>query len=322
MNIIRQCSQSHTSHQNGVAERKNRSLMDKARSMAFENKIPAHLWPEAISTANYLINRTATRTNAGTTPYEKLTGIKPSLHHLRVFGCRTFVLNTNPSLTKWAPRSTKCIFLGYDSTSRGFGNYHRGSQKILISKDVEFDELTFPCQPQSSVLANSGNHSADSPLWPNDIIELHDKGSITDPACPVSTLPHLASPSTTSSSGAASQVQRIDQPKLIHEDQTLDPHLSAYTPDQRHGAHDRTSSPSNSLSTTTGVPHSPPDITLELELALDASHLANVPLFTYQCRSTGTTGSASGVQGDMLPSITQSGRLTAISLDGLPPLRS
>ena len=98
--ILRQYTQSHTPHQNGVAERKNRTLLEKARCMAFESKIPAYLWSEAVATANYLVNRTPTQGNAGMTPYEKLTGNQPSLKHLRIFGCRTFVLNTDPSRKK------------------------------------------------------------------------------------------------------------------------------------------------------------------------------------------------------------------------------
>lgn len=144
--ILRQFTQSHTPNQNGVAQQKNRSLMEKARSMAFASSIPTHLWTEALATTNYLINRTATRANSGDTPYGKLTGIKPSVSHLKVFGCGTFVLDTNPHKKKWKPRSSECIFLGYDQNSHGFRNYHRSSRKIIISKDVVFDERTFPCR--------------------------------------------------------------------------------------------------------------------------------------------------------------------------------
>lgn len=118
--ILRQFTQAHTPHQNGVAERKNRSLLEKARSMAFDSGLPVHLWTEAISTANYLVNRTATRVNGGDSPYEKLTGSRPSLLHLKTFGCRTYVLDTLPFRKKWAPRATPCIFLGYDNESKGF----------------------------------------------------------------------------------------------------------------------------------------------------------------------------------------------------------
>lgn len=136
LGIMRQFTQAHTPHQNGVAERKNRSLLEKARSMAFDSQSPSHLWTEAVSTANYLINRTATRANGGDTPYERFTGLKPSISHLKTFGCKTFVLDTDPSRKKWAPRSSECIFLGYDSNSRGFRNYHKTPRKIIISKDV------------------------------------------------------------------------------------------------------------------------------------------------------------------------------------------
>lgn len=72
--IVQKFTQSYTPHQNGVAERKTRSLLEKARTMAYESNVPAHLWTEAVSTANYLINRTSTRANGGDTPYERLTG--------------------------------------------------------------------------------------------------------------------------------------------------------------------------------------------------------------------------------------------------------
>lgn len=75
--ILRQFTQSYTPHQNGVAERKNRSLFNKARSMAFECHLLAHLWAEAVSTANYLSNRTSTRANDRDTLYERFTGQKP-----------------------------------------------------------------------------------------------------------------------------------------------------------------------------------------------------------------------------------------------------
>lgn len=142
--IARQLTQAHTPHQNGVAERKNRSLLEKARSMAFACNLPSFLWTEAIATANYVINRTPTRANAGETPYGKLTGSTPDIGHLRVFGCRTLVLDTSPARKKWAPRASACIFLGYDTTSKGYRNYHQKTGRILISKDVRFDEKSFP----------------------------------------------------------------------------------------------------------------------------------------------------------------------------------
>lgn len=169
--IARQLTQAHTPHQNGVAERKNRSLLEKARCMAFEYSLPAFLWTEAVSTANYLINRTSTRANGYETPYERLTGNKPTESHLKVFGCRTYVQDTSPARKKWAPRSSECIFVGYDLTSRGFRNYSRSMRKIIVAKDVDFDKGFFPCSLPSD------QHSKPKELveWPTS--ESHDIGN-------------------------------------------------------------------------------------------------------------------------------------------------
>lgn len=133
--ISRKLTQAHTPHQNGIAERKNRSLIEKARRMAFESNLPPSLWTEAVSTANYVINRTATSANGGDTLFSKLTSLKPSVKHLWVFGCQTFVMNTEPSKKKWSPRATEYVFLEYNTTSTGYRNYHRSSKRIFISKD-------------------------------------------------------------------------------------------------------------------------------------------------------------------------------------------
>lgn len=134
--ILGQLTQTYTPHQNGVAERKNKTLLDKTRCMAYASNLPSHLWTEALATANYVANRTSTRANEGITPYKRLTGQVPCVAHLRIFGCKIFVLNTSPSHKKWAPRAHECVFVGYDSSSNGFRNYHRPTRRILISKDI------------------------------------------------------------------------------------------------------------------------------------------------------------------------------------------
>lgn len=279
-------------------ERTACSLLDKARSMAFQSKLPAHLWPEAVSTANYLINRTATRANAGTTPYERLTGRKPSLHHLKIFGCRTFVRNTKPSLSKWEPRSTECIFLGYDSTSRGFRNYHRASKRVLISKDVEFDERTFPYWFQRSVPAASEELPFDWPMQPQTI-DLEDSSPSLDqprpwsgerePHSPCSPLrpPNSASSIVSGYDTTASQVRRIEAPEAARADETPDPYLPSSPTPQRSGPSPSDIASPRPLGTPTEVSPSQDAVSLpqhevvvELKLTPDTSHLADVPLFT------------------------------------------
>ena len=75
-----------TPQQNGVSERRNRTLIEKTRAMSHASKLPGYLWTKAVNTANYLVNISPTRANGGMTPDEKYYNIKPSVKHLRVFG--------------------------------------------------------------------------------------------------------------------------------------------------------------------------------------------------------------------------------------------
>jgi transposase InsO family protein len=82
----------YTPQQNGVVERKNRSLLDMARTMLDEYKIPDRFWAEAINTACYSINRLYIHRILKKTSYEVLTGEKPNFSYFRVFGSKCFIL--------------------------------------------------------------------------------------------------------------------------------------------------------------------------------------------------------------------------------------
>lgn len=73
--------------QNGVSERKNRTVMEMARSMLYEKGLPKTFWAEAVYTAVYLLNRCPTKAVQNKTPIEAWSGQKPSARHRRVFGC-------------------------------------------------------------------------------------------------------------------------------------------------------------------------------------------------------------------------------------------
>ena len=90
--ILHQTSCPYTPQQNGVAERKNRHLMEVARSMMFQANVPKKFWSDAVATACYLINRTPTLILKGQSPFEVLNKHKPSLEHIRIFGCLCYVL--------------------------------------------------------------------------------------------------------------------------------------------------------------------------------------------------------------------------------------
>ena len=81
----------YTPQQNGVSERRNRTLMEMARCLLYEKKLPLNFWAEAVNAATYLINRMASRVLADKTHYELWYGLKPSINHLKVFGSICYV---------------------------------------------------------------------------------------------------------------------------------------------------------------------------------------------------------------------------------------
>ncbi|KAM2045153.1 hypothetical protein ACFX1T_009386 [Malus domestica] len=126
--------------QNGVAERKNRTILDMARSMLKSKRLPKELWAEAVACAVYLSNRSPTRSVWGKTPQEAWSGRKPGISHLRVFGSIAHVHVPDERRAKLDDKSEKFIFIGYDSNSKGYKLYNPNNGKTVISRDVTFDE--------------------------------------------------------------------------------------------------------------------------------------------------------------------------------------
>jgi hypothetical protein len=89
--IKHQFTQAWTPQQNEILERKNKIIMDIARSMLFKNNAPKSLWSEAINTTNYLVNRLPTQVNQGMILLQVFTSRKPNLHHLHIFDCKVHV---------------------------------------------------------------------------------------------------------------------------------------------------------------------------------------------------------------------------------------
>ncbi|KAG7594088.1 Integrase catalytic core [Arabidopsis thaliana x Arabidopsis arenosa] len=137
--IIHQTSCPYTPQQNGVAERKNRHLMEVARSMMFHTNVPKRFWSDAVVLACYLINRTPTKILQDSSPFEVLNKNKPSINHLRVFGCVCFVL-IGEQRNKLDPKSVKGMFIGYSITQKGYKCYIPETKKVLVSRDVKFVE--------------------------------------------------------------------------------------------------------------------------------------------------------------------------------------
>jgi hypothetical protein len=109
--------------------------------MLNEKNLPNYFWAEAIVTAVYIMNRTPTTTIHGMTPKEKFTGKKPDVSHLRVFSCIAYVHVLNEKRSKLDPKVEKCIFIGYSLEQKGYRCFNPSTQKLLVSRDVVFDEM-------------------------------------------------------------------------------------------------------------------------------------------------------------------------------------
>ena len=130
----------YSPQQNGVVERRNQTVVEMARCLLKSVAVPSYFWTEAVKTAVYLLNRAPTRSLDGVTPYEAWHGHKPSVLHLRVFGCVAHVKKLGPGVTKLSDRSTPMIFIGYEEGTKGYRVYNPATQKVQVTRDVLFKE--------------------------------------------------------------------------------------------------------------------------------------------------------------------------------------
>ncbi|GJT24526.1 retrovirus-related pol polyprotein from transposon TNT 1-94 [Tanacetum coccineum] len=131
-----------TDNQNGVVERRNRTLVEAARTMLIFSRLPEFLWAEAVATACFTQNRSIIHTRHNKTPYELLRGRKPNVEYFHVFGSLCYPTNDRDDLGKMKPKADIGVFIGYSETSRGFRIYNRRTKKIMETINVKFDELT------------------------------------------------------------------------------------------------------------------------------------------------------------------------------------
>jgi hypothetical protein len=133
-------SASYTPQQNGVVERKNRTLIDMARMMLGEFKTPEQFWSEAVNTACHTINRIYLHRLLKKTSYELLTSNKPNVSYFRVFGSKCYILVKKGRNSKFAPKAVEGFLLGYDSNTRVYRVFNKSSGLVEVSSDVVFDE--------------------------------------------------------------------------------------------------------------------------------------------------------------------------------------
>jgi len=103
--------------------------------------MPAKFWGEEVSTAVFILNRAPTKALKGKTQFKAWHGRKPNVSFLRTFGCVGHVKNTKPHLGKLEDRSTPMVLLGYEEGSKAYRLYDPKGGKVVVSRDVVFDEM-------------------------------------------------------------------------------------------------------------------------------------------------------------------------------------
>jgi transposase InsO family protein len=138
--IKHEFSSPYMPQKNGVVERKNRTLLDMARTMLDEYKTSDQFWAEAVNTACYSINQLYLHRILKKTSYELLTGKKPNVSYFRVFGSKCFILVKRGRKSKFAPKAVEGFLLGYDSNTRAYRVFNKSTGLVEVSCDIVFDE--------------------------------------------------------------------------------------------------------------------------------------------------------------------------------------
>ncbi|GJW00054.1 retrovirus-related pol polyprotein from transposon TNT 1-94 [Tanacetum coccineum] len=139
--IEHQTSTPRTPEQNGVVERRNRTLVEAARTMLSASKLPLFFWAEAIATACYTQNRSIIIPTHEKTAYHIINDRKPSIKHLHIFGCTCYVTRDGENLDKMKEKGDSCILVGYSTQSKGYRVYNKRTRLIVESIHLRFDEI-------------------------------------------------------------------------------------------------------------------------------------------------------------------------------------
>lgn len=138
--ITHQQTVPYTPEQNGRAEREMRTIVESARTMLHASKLNMNLWAEAVNTAVYVLNRSGTSSVKGKTPYELWFNKKPVVKYFRVFGADAYTHVPKEKRQKWDKKSKKGSFVGYCDNTKGYRVYCSDEDKVLVSRDIIFDE--------------------------------------------------------------------------------------------------------------------------------------------------------------------------------------
>nr|GFB78673.1 putative ribonuclease H-like domain-containing protein [Tanacetum cinerariifolium] len=126
---------------NEVAERRNRTLIEAARTMLADAKLPVTFWAEAVNTACYVQNRVLVNKSQNKTSYELFNGRTPAIRFLKLFGCHVMILNTLDNLWKFEEKGDEGYFIGYSMSSKVFRVFNKRTKRVEENLHVDFLEI-------------------------------------------------------------------------------------------------------------------------------------------------------------------------------------
>ncbi|GJT66108.1 putative ribonuclease H-like domain-containing protein [Tanacetum coccineum] len=176
--IKREYSNARTPQQNGVAERKNRTLIEAARTMLADSFLPNTFWAEAVSTACYVLNRVLVTKPQNKTPYELITSKIPIISYIRPFGCHVTILNTIEHLGKFDGKSYEGFLVGYSLQSKAFrekdqlgteDNIDAGDSELEAESAQDYFVLPIWSSYTSTVKSSKANNAGEEPTKHPDL---------------------------------------------------------------------------------------------------------------------------------------------------------
>jgi len=206
LGIQHERSAPYRQYQNGTAERMNRTLVEAARTMMIHANVKASWWAEAVVTAAFLKNRTPNSKTGNLAPYEIVTGYKPDIANLKVFGCVCYYkVDAKSKLTS---KANKAMMLGYSDKHRAYKVWDLERKKCVVTLDVKFIETEFPNpktdyddeptpQDNNQMVKRGLMGQAGSDRQPNNDDQTTPPRLPTGPAQPAFVTPHQPTPMCT-----------------------------------------------------------------------------------------------------------------------------
>nr|GEW68663.1 hypothetical protein [Tanacetum cinerariifolium] len=148
--ILHQTSVARTPEQNGVVERRNRTLIEATRTMLSAAKVPLFFWAEAIATAYFTQNRSLVIPHHEKTPYHIIDNRNPSVKFFHIFGSICYIVRDGENIDKMKEKGDECIFVGYSTQSRAYRVFNKRTRVIMESIHVNFNELPHMASNHSS----------------------------------------------------------------------------------------------------------------------------------------------------------------------------